>query len=69
MVPFVLLSGEITPVLDEYSAAEGIMTAGDVIEEVVLEMKGEFARDRGAILRAQKLSERDYVVSDRIDLH
>ncbi len=38
------------------------------MEEVVLEMKDEFDRDRGFIPKVEKLGEQDYIVSGRIEL-
>ncbi len=55
-------------VVGEYGTAMGIVTAEDIMEEIVSEMQDEFDRGKGFVPKVQKLGEQDYVVSGRIEL-
>ncbi|MCP3867820.1 MAG: CBS domain-containing protein [Gammaproteobacteria bacterium] len=55
-------------VLNEYGTAKGIVTAEDIMEEIVSEMKDELDRDKGFVPKVEQLGDQDYVVSGRIEL-
>jgi CBS domain containing-hemolysin-like protein len=55
-------------VVDEYGTARGIVTAEDIMEEIVSDMQDEFDRDKVFVPKMEKLGEQDYLVSGRIEL-
>ena len=55
-------------VVDEYGTARGIVTAEDIMEEIVSDMQDEFDRDKVFVPKVEKLGEQDYLVSGRIEL-
>jgi hypothetical protein len=55
-------------VVDEFGAAEGIMTVEDIIEEVVEDIEDEYDTDEDHVRQVKKLGKRDFPVSARIEL-
>jgi len=55
-------------VVDEYGGAEGLVTIEDVMEEVVEEMEDEYDSKEQSQQWVRKVSDRDYIVSARIEI-
>ena len=55
-------------VVDEYGSTRGIITAEDIMEEVISDVNDEFDAEQESTKWIRKLGERDYVVSGRIEL-
>ncbi len=55
-------------VVDEYGGAEGLVTIEDIMEEVVADMEDEYDVNESSQQWIRKISERDYVVSARIEI-
>jgi putative hemolysin len=55
-------------VVDEYGGAEGLVTIEDVMEEVVEEMEDEYDSNEPPQQWVRKVSDRDYIVSARIEI-
>jgi putative hemolysin len=55
-------------VVDEYGGAEGLVTIEDVMEEVVEEMEDEYDSKEQPQQWVRKVSDRDYLVSARIEI-
>ncbi|MDP2646480.1 MAG: hemolysin family protein [Desulfobacterales bacterium] len=55
-------------VVDEFGGAEGLITIEDIMEEVVEEMEDEYDIGETTQQWVKKMSERDYIVSARIEI-
>ena len=62
-------TGEVVAVVvDEFGAAEGIVTVEDIVEEVVEDLSDEYDGKEASSSLFQKLDERDYLTSGRTEL-
>jgi CBS domain containing-hemolysin-like protein len=62
-------TGEVVAVVvDEFGAAEGIVTVEDIVEEVVEDLSDEYDTKEPAQSPFHKLDERDYLTSGRTEL-
>ena len=62
-------AGEVVAVVvDEFGAAEGIVTVEDIVEQVVEDLHDEYDPDEAARNLYRKLEDRDYLVSGRAEL-
>jgi CBS domain containing-hemolysin-like protein len=62
-------TGEVVAVVvDEFGAAEGIVTVEDIVEEVVEDLHDEYDTPETSEELFQKLGERDYLTSGRTEL-
>jgi CBS domain containing-hemolysin-like protein len=58
----------IAVVINEYGTARGLITAEDIMEEVVYDFEDEFDAELKDLPWVRKLDEKDYVVSGRLEL-
>ncbi|MEN8130450.1 MAG: hemolysin family protein [Pseudomonadota bacterium] len=58
----------ISVVINEYGTARGIITAEDIMEEIIFDIEDEFDAEQKPLQWVRKQGERDYVVSGRIEL-
>ncbi|MCP4409204.1 MAG: HlyC/CorC family transporter [Gammaproteobacteria bacterium] len=58
----------IAVVINEYGTARGIITAEDIMEEVVFDFEDEFDAELEPLQWVRKQAEQDYLVSGRIEL-
>lgn len=61
-------TGTMAVVVDEFGGAEGIVMIEDILEVIVGELEDEFDSKEGAESWIEKLGERDYLVSARLEV-